>query len=183
MHISYEVLLPSHGVFIKAVSTISNTASKTKLTKMKFTIIIILLISCFAASVQSMTVRNHDDIRNIQRKSDQQDGSSFKAALEKFSKCNKLRRKLMIKYRNRPRLLRRISKLQLECWIKFSSTIPLFAYSIQYIHQYIISLKNNFRNRIVTVEDLILAFRPVCQCCWWRRLEYKQRLLIFSLVG
>ena len=137
MHISYEVLLPSHGVFIKSVSTISNKTQlpkPEKLTKMKFTIIIILLISCFATSVQSMTVRNHDDIRHIQRKNDQQGGSSFKTALEKFSKCNKLRRKLMIKYRNRPRLLRRISKLQLDCWIKFSPIIPLFAYSIQYIH-------------------------------------------------
>ena len=93
MHISYEVLLPSHGVFIKSVSTISNKTQlpkPEKLTKMKFTIIIILLISCFATGVQSMTVRNHDDIRNIQRKNDQKGGSSFKTALEKFSKCKKL---------------------------------------------------------------------------------------------
>ena len=75
----------------------------------------ILLVSCLAISVQSMTVRNHDGIRNIQRKNDQQAVSTFKTALEKISKCNKLQRKLMIKYRNRPRLLRRISKLQLEC--------------------------------------------------------------------
>ena len=40
---------------------------------------------------------------------------SFKSALAKFSKCNKLRVKMMIKYRNRPRLLRRISKLTLDC--------------------------------------------------------------------
>ena len=118
LNISHAYLLRSATAITLGIykAAISNTASKTKkLTKMQFTIIIILLISCFAASVQSMTVRNHDDIRNIQRKSDQQGGSSFKTALEKFSKCNKLRRKLMIKYRNRPRLLRRISKLQLEC--------------------------------------------------------------------
>ena len=40
---------------------------------------------------------------------------SFKTALESFTKCQKLRAKLMIKYRNNPRLVRRIKHLQLKC--------------------------------------------------------------------
>ena len=40
---------------------------------------------------------------------------SFKTALESFTKCQKLRAKLIIKYRNNPRLVRRIKHLQLKC--------------------------------------------------------------------
>ena len=40
---------------------------------------------------------------------------SFKTALESFTKCQKLRAKLMIKYRRNPRLFRRIKHLHLKC--------------------------------------------------------------------
>ena len=88
--------------------------------KMKFASIASLFIIFLAVNVQSMDVRNHDGIsmfefRNNLRKSNQQAVSSFKAALRKLSKCFKLKAKMMIKYRNRPRLARRIAKLTLEC--------------------------------------------------------------------
>ena len=85
---------------------------------MKFAFIASLLTIFMAISVHSITVRNHDgndEFRNIKRKNNQQAVSSFKTALEKFSKCYKLKAKMMIKYRNRPRLARRIAKLTLEC--------------------------------------------------------------------
>ena len=41
--------------------------------------------------------------------------SKWKMALKNASKCTKLRFKLMMKNRNRPRLLRLISKLSLQC--------------------------------------------------------------------
>ena len=78
---------------------------------MKFAFIASLLTIFMAISVQSMTVRNHE----IKRKNYQQAVSSFKTALENFSKCYKLKAKMMMKYRNRPRLARRIAKLTLEC--------------------------------------------------------------------
>ena len=81
---------------------------------MKFAFIASLLTIFMAISVQSMTVRNHE-FRNIKRKNIQQAVSSFKTALAKFSKCYKLKAKMMMKYRNRPRLARRIAKLTLEC--------------------------------------------------------------------
>ena len=78
---------------------------------MKFAFIASLLAIFMAISVHSMAFRNHD----IKRKNNQQAVSSFKTALEKFSKCYKLKAKMMMKYRNRPRLARRIAKLTLEC--------------------------------------------------------------------
>ena len=99
---------------------------------MNFSIVIILIIASVATCVQSMTVREryvrkylHKQVMQqyIQQKMEQQSIQNnktmkkalVKAALSKFSNCHKLKIKLMIRYRNRPRLLRRISKLTLDC--------------------------------------------------------------------
>ena len=90
---------------------------------MNFMIIISIIIVFLVPIVQSMTFRDQNHIKNVYQSNEQKVKqkkiflieTSPKAALESFSKCQKLRVKLMIKYRNRPRLLRRISKLTLEC--------------------------------------------------------------------
>ena len=42
---------------------------------------------------------------------------SLQKALKKFTKCDKLRLKLMLINRNRPRYVRLLSKLKLDCWV------------------------------------------------------------------
>ena len=103
---------------------------------MNFSIVTILIIASVATCVQSMNVREKY-VRKylqkqvmqqyVQQKLEQQSMEKnipmkiplkkalVKAALSKFSNCHKLKIKLMIRYRNRPRLLRRISKLTLDC--------------------------------------------------------------------
>ena len=106
------------GVYKEVHRTIGQFKSIKYLYHMNFSIIIVLLTSSF---VQSMTVREYHqnlqlkDEQKIEQKVDRKNNSPFKAALESFTKCQKLRAKLMIKYRNRPRLLRRIKNLTLEC--------------------------------------------------------------------
>ena len=103
----------------------------------------IISIAFFSVHAQSMTVREHKNIQKmlksventmeqkvdqkVEQKDEQkserpfeQNGErkqklSFKTALESFSKCQKLRAKLMIKYRRNPRLFRRIKHLHLKC--------------------------------------------------------------------
>ena len=99
---------------------------------MNFSIVIILIIASVTTCVQSMNVRDkyvrrylHKQVMQqyIQQKMEQQSMQNnktmkkalVKTALSKFSNCHKLKIKLMIRYRNRPRLLRRISKLTLDC--------------------------------------------------------------------
>ena len=103
---------------------------------MNFSIKIILAIAVVAICVQSASITSDNQNVNVRKylqkkvfqqymqqkmghdamQTDKQTKkTSFKSALAKFSKCNKLRVKMMIKYRNRPRLLRRISKLTLDC--------------------------------------------------------------------
>ena len=112
---------------------------------MNFAFILILTSACIAKSLQPMNNREqhirkylHQKIlrhymqhqveqkieqkikqnfeRNVARNKKERRNSSFKAALTKFSNCNRLQMKMMIRYRNRPRLLRRISNLSLKCW-------------------------------------------------------------------
>ena len=103
---------------------------------MNFSIKIILAIAVVAICVQSASITSDNQNVNVRKylqkkvfqqymqqkmgqevmqTSEKNKKASFKSALAKFSKCNKLRVKMMIKYRNRPRLLRRISKLTLDC--------------------------------------------------------------------
>ena len=108
---------------------------------MNFAFILILTSACIAKSLQPMNNREqhirkylHQKIlrhymqhqveekleknykRNVARNQKPRQNSTFKAALTKFSNCNRLQMKMMIRYRNRPRLLRRISNLSLKCW-------------------------------------------------------------------
>ena len=53
--------------------------------------------------------------RPFEQNGEQKQKLSFKTALESFTKCQKLRAKLMIKYRHNPRLFRRIKHLHLKC--------------------------------------------------------------------
>ena len=123
------------------------------------TILIIVSIETITvASVEPMNVRENHVRKYLQKKVFQQymqqkmgeqpmqndkkiKKSSFKSALAKFSKCNKLRVKLMIKHRNRPRLLRRISKLSLDCWIVVHF---LFWYQIKKKYSQKFSLGDDF---------------------------------------
>ena len=107
---------------------------------MNFAFILILTSACIAKSLQPMNNREqhirkylHQKIlrhymqhqveeklenhykRNVARNQKPRQNSTFKAALTKFSNCNRLQMKMMIRYRNRPRLLRRISNLLLKC--------------------------------------------------------------------
>ena len=104
----------------------------------------IISIAFFVVHAQSMTLREHKNIQkmlksvehnmvdqkvdlkveqkveqNVERpfeqNGEQKQRLSFKTALESFTKCQKLRAKLIIKYRNNPRLVRRIKHLQLKC--------------------------------------------------------------------
>ena len=63
--------------------------------------------------VEQKLEQNHK--RKVAQSQTPRNKSSFKAALTKFSNCNRLQMKMMIRYRNRPRLLRRISNLSLKC--------------------------------------------------------------------
>ena len=78
---------------------------------MNISIIIFLIAALFIISVQSMTIGHHTKINNIKDnvKKNQQ------AVFRTIPKCEKLRVKLMFKYRSKPRILRRISKLKLKC--------------------------------------------------------------------
>ena len=102
------------GIYYGGINFLKLSLKYKKLSNMKLPIITALVIF-LTMGMQSMTVRNNDGIRNIKRTNDQQAVSTFKTALEKFTKCYKLKTKMMIKYRHRPRLARRIAKLTLEC--------------------------------------------------------------------
>ena len=96
---------------------------------MNFSISIILFIACFGTIAQSMVVPKYKNTHQLQITGDQKTEqkyktkniSSFKAALATFTKCQKLRAKLMIRYRrktsfrNKTLMLRRIKNLTLEC--------------------------------------------------------------------
>ena len=94
---------------------------------MNFSSSIILFIACLGTIAQSMSVPKYENTHQLQlttdQKTEQKDKkiSSFKAALANFTKCQKLRAKLMIRYRrktsfrNKSLMLRRIKNLTLEC--------------------------------------------------------------------
>ena len=88
----------------------------------------IIIVGIFSINAQAMTVREHKHIQKMLKSAEQnmehasktsknveKQTSTFKEAFETFTRCQKLRAKLMIKYRNRPRLLRRIKNLTLDC--------------------------------------------------------------------
>ena len=60
-----------------------------------------------------MTLGHHTKINNI--KNAVKSKKNPQAVFRTIPKCEKVRVKLMLKYRNIPRILRRISKLKLKC--------------------------------------------------------------------
>ena len=74
--------------------------------------------------------------------------SRLQKALKKFTKCDKLRLKLMMINRNRPRYVRLLSKLKLDCWViaddlsDFKSEIKSEKFSRTKIKMVILARKN-----------------------------------------
>ena len=67
----------------------------------------------------------------------------WKMALKTASKCTKLRFKLMMKNRNRQRLIRLISKLSLQCWnsaAEYFKTLLRYFYSLTMSHIWFLHL-------------------------------------------
>ena len=84
--------------------------------------------------------------------------SKWKMALKTASKCTKLRFKLMMKNRNRPRLFRLISKLSLQCW---NSAAESFRKLLRYLWVIVdFCIYVHFKNQVI-LSDLnchILCF-------------------------
>ena len=82
---------------------------------MRLSIIFTIFIFLLTTTVQSLTTHKRDSAKNFKAQFEQnfEKNSSRNQVFEHFSRCQKLRLKLMIKRRNKPRLLRRIANLSL----------------------------------------------------------------------
>ena len=83
---------------------------------MKLSVILTIIIVFLTTTAQSMTFGYHDSAQTLKQKiKPDLEVKLSRNIYESFSKCQKLRVKLMIKHRHKPRLLRRLANLTLEC--------------------------------------------------------------------